>query len=55
MIIGQYKILEKISDGGTGIDYKGENVTLEQIIALKVLPITFSGIKDLPGCVDIML
>ena len=39
MIIGQYKILEKIGEGGMGVVYKGEHITLEQVVALKALPV----------------
>ncbi len=47
MVIGQYKIIEKIGEGGMGIVYKAEHTTLEQIVALKALPVTLSSNKEM--------
>jgi tetratricopeptide (TPR) repeat protein len=47
MVIGQYKIIEKIGEGGMGVIYKAEHCTLEQIVAIKALPETFSANPDL--------
>lgn len=47
MNIGQYKILDKIGEGGMGIIYKAEHLTLEQIVAIKALPSSLSSNKEI--------
>lgn len=47
MEIGQYKIIEKIGEGGMGVIYKAEHSTLQQIVAIKALPSSLSSNSDI--------
>jgi eukaryotic-like serine/threonine-protein kinase len=43
MIIGQYQVVEKIGEGGMGVIYKAVHSTLQQVVAIKALPDSFSS------------
>jgi len=42
LILGHYRVLERIGAGGMGIVFKGEHVRLRQKVAIKVLPLFMS-------------
>ncbi|MDO9464291.1 MAG: protein kinase [bacterium] len=45
-IVGKYKIVEKIGEGGMGIVYKGIQISLNRPVAMKMLPQNLASDKD---------
>ncbi len=45
-VVGKYKIVEKIGEGGMGIVYKGIQISLNRPVAMKMLPQNLASDKD---------
>ena len=46
-VVGTYKILEKIGEGGMGVVYKGVDTGLDRLVAIKVLTLDFAHNPEL--------
>jgi serine/threonine protein kinase len=46
LVLGNYKLLEKIGAGGMGQVFKAEHRRMERVVAIKVLPPRLTGSKD---------
>jgi putative two-component system response regulator len=48
LIVGNYRVLEKLGAGGMGTVFKAEHLLMRHLVALKILPQPFEGIETLP-------
>ncbi len=48
LILGNYRVLEKLGAGGMGTVYKAEHLLMRHMVALKILPQPFEGLETLP-------
>jgi response regulator RpfG family c-di-GMP phosphodiesterase len=48
LILGNYRVLEKLGAGGMGTVFKAEHLLMRHIVALKILPQPFEGLETLP-------
>jgi response regulator RpfG family c-di-GMP phosphodiesterase len=43
LVLGNYRVLDRLGAGGMGTVYKGEHVELRRLVAIKVMPLTADG------------
>jgi response regulator RpfG family c-di-GMP phosphodiesterase/serine/threonine protein kinase len=48
LILGNYRVLEKLGAGGMGQVFKAEHLLMRHLVAIKILPQPFEGIETLP-------
>ena len=46
LILGSYRVLDRIGAGGMGIVFKAEHIRMRRVVAIKVLPIP----SDVDSC-----